>query len=186
MMKFFQRIIDLLRGKKKSSANRYGAGVDRGTADHAEATAVDRVRKATHPEYKGHFGKLVHRLVEGVRLVGGYPVIANDVGGYYNQTHRTVFIVTFNGTTKIEVWIHECAHYLEHMLGLIPPWHYPKWANLFIWWRDVPLPRATADAAVVIEKLPGCCEGDIVEVDFISGEHLVCQVVDEYMVELAA
>ncbi len=181
--KFFQRIWDAIRGKK-SSDDRYGPGVDRGTADHAETTAVARVRQTTHPGFEGFFGKLKHRLIQGVRLEGGYPVLANGVGGYYNMTRYTEYTVTFNGVIKFEVIVHECAHFLEHMMRLIPPWHYAKWARLFLWWRNVP--AAVPGDRPTIRRLPGCEINDKVEVDFVDGRHglYVCGVQD--MVEIAA
>ncbi len=184
IQKFFQRIIDFLRGKR-SHDDRYGPGVDRGMADHAEATAVDRVRKATHPGLKGFWGKLKHRLIQGVKLEGGYPVLANGVGGYYNMTRRTVHVVTVNGIIKIEVWIHECGHDLEYMLGLIPPWHYKEWIKLFLWWRNVP-PAAVPGDHPAMYRLPGCEEGDVVEIDFADGRHMLCQVVGHEMREMVA
>ncbi len=172
--------------------DRYGPGVDRGTADHAEVTAVDRVRKATHPDYKGHFGKLAHRLIQGIKRAGQYPVLAGDVAGYYVPEQKCVYIVHDNGFYVLEVWIHECAHYIEHMLGLAPPWHYPKWAGKFIFWRTV----STVVAALTqspgartrrhLEILPGVRQGEHVIVDFADGDqHLyICRATE--MEEMAA
>ena len=166
MISFIQRLIDWIRGKKRRR-ELVGPGLDAARAARNEAIAVDRIRKSTHPQYGGHFGRLEQHTTPGTSRTGGWWVIQGGIGGYYDQTRERAYTVANPADPNDyvdEVMIHEAGHHKEHLMGLIPPWHYPPWVKLFVNWRNYPMAVADLESA----QLPGVEPGDVVEIDYIG------------------
>lgn len=165
--KFVQRIIDLIRGKKKRSSP-WGEGVDPARAGANAARAIELIRGKTHPTFADQRGRSQMRT-PGTGRVGGVWVIDGNVGGYYVVMKRTCYTVCNPANpSDYADWVeqHETAHDLEAQLGLPPPWHYAPWAGLFRYWYNVPLAMVGTGGVHVI-SLPGVDPGDIVEVDLV-------------------
>ncbi len=105
-------------------------------------------------------------------VLHGWHVINGWVRGYYIKTSETAVCVKGPNGVPPKVRVHEIAHHKEHMLGLIPPWHYAAWRNLFLQWYNTDHVVQSAAAKFNMlkdEHLPFCRTGDIVEVDFVDG-----------------
>lgn len=181
-----QRIIDAIRRKRKSHEP-WGDGIDPARAGGNAASAIAKIKRATHPQFRDRAGRSQH-LVPGTHREGGQWGIASPwhggllIGGYYIVEKRGCYTVCnpANPADYLDsTQAHETAHDLESQLGIAPPWHYHAWRHLFRNWINVtaqPILNATrVNLQDAILQLPGVEPGDHVEIDLIGGLHLTAK-----------
>lgn len=156
MKRLLDKILITLRLKKRKP--KHGKGVNLSRAYGNANAAIGRIKAATHPGYRDDNGRTYH-LAKGERRMGRLWAVRSPfpehngawMCGWYVLRKRACWTVCnpadYNdyddGTEQ-----HEVAHDIEARLNLIPPWHYPRWRNLFDGWRG--------DGAA---RLPSCCSG---------------------------
>ena len=184
MKRFFQWLRGLFRRDPS-----HGPNINADRSEHNGRVARDRIRDATHPDFRDDHRPRTYHLLKGERRIGGewaYRSPMHDgawVLGYYIPSSRRCYTVCnpndWNDYSD-ETERHEAAHDMEGpQLRLIPPWHYPKWRRLFAGWYNVPARTVKeiepdAECCKKILTLPGVEEGDFVTVDYADGRAFAC------------
>ena len=184
MSSVWRRIVDFFR-----RGPRHGDDVDVPRFEHNGRVARDRIRGATHPDFRDDRRRRTGHLVPGERRIGGVwafrsPMHNNQwVGGYYISGSRRCYTVCNPqdpSDFSDETCRHEQAHDMEKQLRLVPPWHYVHWRRLFEDWRSLPTRAVALAGGPEISRkardLPGVEPGDVVTVDYTGGQSFSCRV----------
>ena len=162
---------------RRGGKPKHGKGVQVNRSRANAASAVAKIKGATHPNYRDDDGRSYH-LVGADRRAGGMWVIASPwhngqwIGGYYISNRRACYTCCNKDDYKDydnRVEEHEVAHDLESRLKLVPPWHYAKWRHLFLHWRGLDARHSVRTLPRRPPGLPGVRPGDEVEVDYADG-----------------
>ncbi len=186
MKKIIEKITNTIRRllglDRNRSSNRQPDGQPSARGQANAALIIQRIRNATHPQYRDRPGRTAY-AIPAERREHGMWVIASPwhggrpIGGYYIRNRRQCYSVSSPSNPADyddRVEQHEIAHDIEAELGIAPPWHYRLWQAFIYHWWDYPGILAVSRrhvAARHLLALPGVRPGDEVEIDFADGTH---------------